>query len=117
MQNTLEENFVPLPKSLNKWMERENVTSLDQMKNVVGLEQFYSIFPGESRYLVKDKNPKNVLQACEFADSISEIRDHQFSEVKIDRKVWDNRRRGPAPSRDYLRSTQATGNHFGDRPS
>ena len=50
----------------------------------------YSILPGELRYLVKDKNPKNVLQASEYADSISETRDPKFSEVKFYRQNWDN---------------------------
>ena len=31
---------------LNKWLEQEHVTSLDQMKNVFGLEEFYSILQG-----------------------------------------------------------------------
>ena len=60
------------------------------MKNVFGLEQFYSILPGDLHYLVKDKDPKNVLQTSEYADSISEIRDPQFSEVKFGRKVWED---------------------------
>ena len=43
-------------------MERENVTSLEQMKNVIGLEQFNSILPEHLHYLVKEKNPKNILE-------------------------------------------------------
>ena len=53
-------------------MEREEITSLEQMKNLIGLEQFYSILPGELRYLVRDKNPKNLLEAGEQADFINE---------------------------------------------
>ena len=59
-----------LIQCLDKWMEWENVTCLDQMKNVVGLEQFYSILPGELHYLVKDKNSKNLLQASDSVTSV-----------------------------------------------
>ena len=45
------------------------------MRNMFGLEQFYSILPGELCYLVKDRDPKNVQQASEYADSISESKD------------------------------------------
>ena len=72
-----------LLQCLEKWMERENITSLEQMKNLIGLEQFYSILPGELRYLVRDKNPKNLLGAGEQADFINEYKDPRFSELKF----------------------------------
>ena len=50
-----------LTQCLDKWMEHENVTSLEQMKNVIGLEQFYSVLPGQLCYLIKDKNPKKSI--------------------------------------------------------
>ena len=51
---------------------------------MIGLQNYYSILSVELHYLVKEKDPKNVLQTSEYADSISEIRDTQFSELKID---------------------------------
>ena len=88
--------------------------SLEQMKSVIGLEQFYSVLPGELKYLVRDKKPKNIQEASETADSINEIRNPRLFEVEIGTKVWDDRRRGP---RDYLRNIQATGSHFKGKPS
>ena len=78
------------------------------------LEQFYSVLPGDLRYLVRDKKPQNLQEASETADSINELRNPRFSEVKIGGKVWDDRKRG---SKDYLRSNQATGSHFKGKPS
>ena len=80
------------------------------MKNVFELEQFYSILPGELRYLVKDKHPKNVLQVSEYADCISEIRDLWFSEVKSGRKVCDDSK--SSKNKSYLSQAQAKGSHF-----
>ena len=72
-----------LLQCLDKWMEHENVTSLEQVKNVIGLKQFYSILPGELHYLVRDKNPKTLLEAGEQADYINEFRNPRFFEVKF----------------------------------
>ena len=43
---------------LEKWLEPSEVQTLEDMKNIIGLEQFLSVLPGELRYLVKDKKPK-----------------------------------------------------------
>ena len=75
----------------------------------------YSFLPGELGYLVKDKDPKNVLQASEYADSISGIRDPQFSEIKFGRKVWDDSK--SSKNKSYPSQLQAKGSHFKARPS
>ena len=98
---------------LEKWLEQSEVQTLEDMKNIIGLEQFFSVLPGEMRYLVKDKKPKNILKASEIADHITAIKHPEDSEVKIGGKAWDDRKKEP---REYLKDQQAIGNHFRGKP-
>ena len=46
-----------LVRYFEKWLEQANVESLEDMKNIIGLEQFYLVLPGELRYLER-KSPR-----------------------------------------------------------
>ena len=98
---------------LHKWLEQEHFTSLEQMKyDWIRTILFHFARGMTLQYLVKDKNPKNVLQAFEYADSISEIRDPWFSEVKIGRKVWQDSKTNK--NKCCLSQAQAKGSHLGE---
>ena len=52
-----------LTRYLDKWIQQEGVETVQDLKNIIGLEQFYSHLPSELRYLVRDKKPKNLQEA------------------------------------------------------
>ena len=54
-----------LMKYLDKWLQQEGIESVQDIKNITGLKQFYSLLPGDLKYLVRDKNPKDVQEAGE----------------------------------------------------
>ena len=70
-------------RCLEKWIEQENVTSPEEMKIIIGLEQFYLILPGDLRYLGRDKKTKNVQETSETADYINDIWNPTFSKLKL----------------------------------
>ena len=39
-----------LVRYLEKWLEQANVETLNEMKNIIGLGQFYSVLPGELNF-------------------------------------------------------------------
>ncbi|XP_078243494.1 uncharacterized protein LOC144587289 [Pogona vitticeps] len=96
-----------LVRYLEKWLEQAKVKTLEDMKNIIGLEQFYSVLLGELRYLVRDKKPKNVQETSETVDYITDIKNPKFSEVKFDGKSKDDRK-SPGITSSTIRQLEAT---------
>ena len=109
-ENPPEESYSQLGANLikyfDKWLQQEGVETVQNIKNILGLEQFYSLLLGDLRYLVRDKKPKDIQEAGEVADFISHIRNPNFSEVKVGRKTSDDSKKDP---KGYLRNQQASG--------
>ena len=103
-----------MTRYLNKWLQQEGVETVQDIKNILGLEQFYRLLPGELRYLVRDKKPRNLQEAGETADFISHIRNPNFSEGKVVRKACEDTNRNP---REQFKNQQTVGGHFVGKPS
>uniref|UniRef100_A0ABM5GF04 Uncharacterized protein isoform X2 n=1 Tax=Pogona vitticeps TaxID=103695 RepID=A0ABM5GF04_9SAUR len=96
-----------LERCLDRWLEQENVQTFQQLKNIVGLEQFYSLLRGELKYLVQERKPTDIRQAAQIADFISQIRGPVSYEEKGMRKTWD-----PKYSKEPGQGQAKMGSHF-----
>ena len=103
-----------LARYLDKWLAQEGVQTFQELKDIIGLEQFYSLLQGELKFQVKERQPKNLKEATEIADFITQIRKPIYSEGKNVRKTGENYNRF---SQGHVRSQQGGGSHFGGKPS
>ena len=87
-------------------------TDISKLKNVIGLEQFYSLLYGELKYLVQEKKPSDVRQTAQIANFVSQIRGPVHFEGKYMRKTWD-----PKYSKGLVQSPPKMGGHFVEKPS
>ena len=55
-----------------KWL-KEHTTSVEQMQEVIGLEQFLNSLPMEKRVWVYEKKPKTFVEAGELADEYEQV--------------------------------------------
>uniref|UniRef100_A0ABM5EWB8 CCHC-type domain-containing protein n=1 Tax=Pogona vitticeps TaxID=103695 RepID=A0ABM5EWB8_9SAUR len=101
-----------LEKCLDRWLEQENVKTFQELKNVVGLEQFYSLLHGELKFLVQERKPTDVRNAAQIADFISQIRGPSCYEGSGVRKTWD-----PKFSKEQAQRQTKVGGHFSEKPS
>ncbi|XP_078246884.1 uncharacterized protein LOC144588290 [Pogona vitticeps] len=101
-----------LEKCLDRWLEQENVKTFQELKNVVGLEQFYSLLHGELKFLVQERKPTDVRNAAQIADFISQIRGPSCYEGRGVRKTWD-----PKFSKEQAQRQTKVGGHFSEKPS
>ncbi|XP_078246340.1 uncharacterized protein LOC144588102 [Pogona vitticeps] len=63
-----------LVRLLEKWLSQEGTETYEQLKDLIALEQFYSVLHGELKFQVRERKPKSVAAAAEIADFISQIR-------------------------------------------
>ena len=56
-----------------KWL-KEHATTVEQMQEAVGLEQFLNSLPAEKRVWVYEKKPKTCVEAGELADEYEQVR-------------------------------------------
>ncbi|XP_078233603.1 uncharacterized protein LOC144583544 [Pogona vitticeps] len=63
-----------LVRLLEKWLSQEGTETFQQLKDLIALEQFYSVLHGELKFQVRERKPKSVAEAAEIADFISQIR-------------------------------------------
>ncbi|XP_078233573.1 uncharacterized protein LOC140707984 [Pogona vitticeps] len=63
-----------LVRLLEKWLSQEGTETYEQLKDLIALEQFYSVLQGELKFQVRERKPKTVAAAAEIADFISQIR-------------------------------------------
>ena len=70
---TNREYAVKLMDLQRKWL-REHSTSVEQMQEAIGLEQFLNSLPVEKRVWVYEKKPKTCIQAGELADEYDQVR-------------------------------------------
>ncbi|XP_078233523.1 uncharacterized protein LOC144583518 [Pogona vitticeps] len=63
-----------LVRLLEKWLSQEGTETYQQLKDLIALEQFYSVLHGELKFQVRERKPKSVAEAAEIADFISQIR-------------------------------------------
>ncbi|XP_078238458.1 uncharacterized protein LOC144584971 [Pogona vitticeps] len=63
-----------LVRLLEKWLSQEGTETFQQLKDLIALEQFYSVLHGELKFQVRERKPKSVVEAAEIADFISQIR-------------------------------------------
>ena len=101
-----------LERCLDRWLEQENVQTFQQLKAIVGLEQFYSLLHGELKYLVQEKKPSDIRQTAQIADFISQIRGPVNYEGRGMRKTWD-----PKYSKELGQGQPKMDGHFVDKTS
>ena len=103
-----------LVRFLEKWLSQEGIETFQQLKDVIALEQFYSILHGELKFQVKEKKPKTLKEATEIADFISQIRKPLYSEGKTVRKTGETYNRF---SQGQVKSQQGGGSHVEGKPA
>ena len=56
-----------------KWL-KEHATSVEQVQEAIGLEQFLNLLPMEKRAWVYEKKPKTCVEVGELADQYEQVR-------------------------------------------
>ncbi|XP_078250271.1 uncharacterized protein LOC144589471 [Pogona vitticeps] len=88
-----------LVRLLEKWLSQEGTETFQQLKDLIALEQFYSVLHGELKFHVRERKPKSVTEAAEIADFIYQIRKPLGAEGKTVGK----------PKETYSRYSQGPG--------
>uniref|UniRef100_A0ABM5GMK0 SCAN box domain-containing protein n=1 Tax=Pogona vitticeps TaxID=103695 RepID=A0ABM5GMK0_9SAUR len=103
-----------LVRLLEKWLSQEGTETFQQLKDLVALEQFYSVLHGELKFQVRERKPKSVAKAAEIADFISQIRKPLGAEGKSigkPKETYSKYSQGPG------KNQQGGGAHGEGKPS
>ncbi|XP_078239566.1 uncharacterized protein LOC144585994 [Pogona vitticeps] len=102
-----------LVRLLEKWLLQEGTETYEQLKDLIALEQFYSVLQGELKFQVRERKPKSVAAAAEIADFISQIRKPlgEGKSVGKPKETYSKYSQGPG------KSQQGGGAHGEGKPS
>ncbi|XP_078234087.1 uncharacterized protein LOC144583660 [Pogona vitticeps] len=102
-----------LVRLLEKWLSQEGIETYEQLKDLIALEQFYSVLHGELKFQVRERKPKSVAAAAEIADFISQIRKPlgEGKSVGKPKETYSKYSQGPG------KSQQGGGAHGEGKPS
>ncbi|XP_078250153.1 uncharacterized protein LOC144589430 [Pogona vitticeps] len=102
-----------LVRLLEKWLSQEGTETYEQLKDLIALEQFYSVLQGELKFQVRERKPKSVAAAAEIADFISQIRKPlgEGKSVGKPKETYSKYSQGPG------KSQQGGGAHGEGKPS
>ncbi|XP_078247855.1 uncharacterized protein LOC144588623 [Pogona vitticeps] len=102
-----------LVRLLEKWLSQEGTETFQQLKDLIALEQFYSVLHGELKFQVRERKPKSVAEAAEIADFISQIRKPlgEGKSIRKPKETYSKYSQGPG------RSQQGGGAHGEGKPS
>ncbi|XP_078236027.1 uncharacterized protein LOC144584230 [Pogona vitticeps] len=102
-----------LVRLLGKWLSQEGTETYEQLKDLIALEQFYSVLHGELKFQVRERKPKSVAAAAEIADFISQIRKPlgEGKSVGKPKETYSKYSQGPG------KSQQGGGAHGEGKPS
>ncbi|XP_078248140.1 uncharacterized protein LOC144588713 [Pogona vitticeps] len=102
-----------LVRLLEKWLLQEGIETYEQLKDLIALEQFYSVLQGELKFQVRERKPKSVAAAAEIADFISQIRKPlgEGKSVGKPKETYSKYSQGPG------KSQQGGGAHGEGKPS
>uniref|UniRef100_A0ABM5GQE4 SCAN box domain-containing protein n=1 Tax=Pogona vitticeps TaxID=103695 RepID=A0ABM5GQE4_9SAUR len=103
-----------LVRLLEKWLSQEGTETFQQLKDLIALEQFYSVLHGELKFQVRERKPKSVAEAAEIADFIYQIRKPLGAEGKSvgkPKETYSKYSQGPG------KNQQGGGAHVEGKPS
>uniref|UniRef100_A0ABM5GM15 SCAN box domain-containing protein n=1 Tax=Pogona vitticeps TaxID=103695 RepID=A0ABM5GM15_9SAUR len=103
-----------LVRLLEKWLSQEGTETFQQLKDLIALEQFYSVLHGELKFHVRERKPKSVAEAAEIADFIYQIRKPLGAEGKSvgkPKETYSKYSQGPG------KNQQGGGAHVEGKPS
>ncbi|XP_078242242.1 uncharacterized protein LOC144586942 [Pogona vitticeps] len=102
-----------LVRLLEKWLSQEGTETFQQLKDLIALEQFYSVLHGELKFQVRERKPKSVAEAAEIADFISQIRKPlgEGKSIGKPKETYSKYSQGPG------RNQQGGGTHGEGKPS
>ncbi|XP_078244793.1 uncharacterized protein LOC144587559 [Pogona vitticeps] len=102
-----------LVRLLEKWLSQEGTETFQQLKDLIALEQFYSVLHGELKFQVRERKPKSVAEAAEIADFISQIRKPlgEGKSISKPKETYSKYSQGPG------RNQQGGGTHGEGKPS
>ncbi|XP_078248129.1 uncharacterized protein LOC144588704 [Pogona vitticeps] len=102
-----------LVRLLEKWLSQEGTETFQQLKDLIALEQFYSVLHGELEFHVRERKPKSVADAAEIADFIYQIRKPlgEGKSVGKPKEAYSKYSQGPG------RNQQVGGAHGEGKPS
>ncbi|XP_078246269.1 uncharacterized protein LOC144588092 [Pogona vitticeps] len=102
-----------LVRLLEKWLSQEGTETFQQLKDLIALEQFYSVLHGELKFQVRERKPKSVAEAAEIADFIHQIRKPLGEEKSVGKpkETYSKYSQGPG------KSQQGGGAHGEGKPS
>uniref|UniRef100_A0ABM5G4M8 Integrase catalytic domain-containing protein n=1 Tax=Pogona vitticeps TaxID=103695 RepID=A0ABM5G4M8_9SAUR len=102
-----------LVRLLEKWLSQEGTETFQQLKDLIALEQFYSVLHGELKFQVRERKPKSVAEAAEIADFISQIRKPlgEGKSISKPKETYSKYSQGPG------RNQQVGGTHGEGKPS
>ncbi|XP_078246217.1 uncharacterized protein LOC144588073 [Pogona vitticeps] len=103
-----------LVRLLEKWLSQEGTETFQQLKDLIALEQFYSVLHGELKFQVRERKPKSVAEAAEIADFIYQIRKPlgaEWKSVDKPKETYSKYSQGPG------KSQQGGGAHGEGKPS
>ncbi|XP_078250689.1 uncharacterized protein LOC144589588 [Pogona vitticeps] len=102
-----------LVRLLEKWLSQEGTETYEQLKDLIALEQFYSVLHGELKFQVRERKPRSVAEASEIADFISQIRKPlgEGKSVGKPKETYSKYSQGPG------KSQQGGGAHGEGKPS
>uniref|UniRef100_A0ABM5FCT3 SCAN box domain-containing protein n=1 Tax=Pogona vitticeps TaxID=103695 RepID=A0ABM5FCT3_9SAUR len=103
-----------LVRLLEKWLSQEGTETFQQLKDLIALEQFYSVLHGELKFQVRERKPKSVTEAAEIADFIYQIRKPLGAEGKSigkPKETYSKYSQGPG------KNQQGGGAHGEGKPS
>ncbi|XP_078234983.1 uncharacterized protein LOC144583976 [Pogona vitticeps] len=103
-----------LVRLLEKWLSQEGTETFQQLKDLIALEQFYSVLHGELKFHVRERKPKSVAEAAEIADFIYQIRKPLGAEGKTvgkPKETYSRYSQGPG------KNQQGGGAHVEGKPS
>ncbi|XP_078241009.1 uncharacterized protein LOC144586545 [Pogona vitticeps] len=102
-----------LVRLLEKWLSQEGTETFQQLKDLIALEQFYSVLHGELKFQVRERKPRSVAEAAEIADFISQIRKPlgEGNLIGKPKETYSKYSQGPG------RNQQGGGTHGEGKPS
>ncbi|XP_078245873.1 uncharacterized protein LOC144587973 [Pogona vitticeps] len=103
-----------LVRLLEKWLSQEGTETFQQLKDLIALEQFYSVLHGELKFQVRERKQKSVAEAAEIADFIYQIRKPlgaEWKSVDKPKETYSKYSQGPG------RNQQGGGTHGEGKPS
>ncbi|XP_064098186.1 uncharacterized protein LOC135209441 [Macrobrachium nipponense] len=80
--HTYLEFFTLKLKQFNKWIDKEQITTLEQLKNLIGLEEFLRRIPANVSMFIREKQEKYGKRAALLADDyhlIHKLKPHSSS--------------------------------------